>query len=100
MDDFPTKIADFLEDTARRIRAMTVDRVRNVAKWTALGLVLLVIAVLVVLFLLIALFRVLGELIGMEATYAVIGGLFLLVGAFLWRKRLPKQTPEVAKDNE
>ena len=100
MDDFPTKIADFLEDTARRIRAMTVDRVRNVAKWTALGLVLLVIAFLVVLFLLIALFRVLGELIGMEATYAVIGGLFLLVGAFLWRKRLPKQTPEVAEDNE
>ncbi len=100
MDDFPTKIADFLEDIAKRIRAMTVDRVRNVAKWTALSMVLMVLAFLAVLFLLIALFRVVGELIGVELAYAVIGGLFVLVGAFLWRQRLPKQPSKETEDND
>lgn len=100
MDDFPTKIADFLEDTANKIRAMTVDRVRTAAKWTALGMVLAVIAFLIVLFLLIAIFRLLGEIIGYKNTYAAIGGLFVLVGAFLWSRRIPKTSSKVTQDND
>ena len=90
MDDFPTKIADFLEDTAQKIRSMTVDRVRGVAKWTALGLILGALATLIVLFLVIGIFRLLGELIGVRTTYAAVGGLFVIVGAFLWSMRAPR----------
>jgi uncharacterized membrane protein len=94
MDDFPTKIADFLESTAQKIRAMTVDKVRGVAKWTALGLILAVLAFLLILFLFIGIFRLLGELIGVKTTYAAVGGLFVVVGAFLWSKRIPKSDTE------
>lgn len=87
MDDFPTKIADFLEATATRIRSLTVDRVRGFLKWTALAIVLAVLVLLAMIFLVVGLFRIVGELIGVRTAYAAFGGLFVLVGAFLWRKR-------------
>jgi hypothetical protein len=87
MDDFPTKIADFLEDTATRIRSITVDRPRGVAKWAALGLVLAVLGLLIVIFLFVGLFRIVGELIGVRSAWAAFGGLFVLIGALLWSKR-------------
>ncbi len=39
MNDFPTQIADFLEETAGKIRSMTVDRLASAAKWTGVGIV-------------------------------------------------------------
>ena len=39
MDDFPVKIADFLESITERIRSMTVDRVAKVLTYLALRLV-------------------------------------------------------------
>ncbi len=94
MDDFPAKIADLLESVASRVRAMTVDRIANAAKWTAVGLVLFVMGALVILFLLVGLFRLVGELIGFELTYAILGGLFVILGAFLWSQRIPKPVEE------
>ena len=90
MDDFPAKIADLLENVATRVRAMTVDRLEGVAKWTAVGLVLATMALLVAIFLLVGTFRLLGELIGYELSYAILGGLFVVLGMFLWSKRRPK----------
>lgn len=89
MDDFPAKIAGFLEAAAQRIRAMTVDRVRTATTWAGLSLALAVLALLLLTFLFVGIFRLLGELIGVKTAYAAIGGLFVLVGAFLWSKRIP-----------
>ena len=47
-NDYPAKIADFLEQTATRIRSVTVERASVAITWTALGLVLATIAVLAV----------------------------------------------------
>ena len=94
MDDFPAKIADLLESVATRVRSMTVDRVAGIAKWTAVGVVLMVMASLIALFLLFGLFRLIGELIGFELTYAILGGLFVIAGMFLWSKRIPKPVEE------
>lgn len=98
MEDFPAKIANSLEAIALKIRAMTVDRVRGVAKWAALGLLLTTLAFLAVVFLLIGVFRVLGELIGVRTTYAVIGGLFVVGGALLWSMRTSRKPEEPAQD--
>lgn len=87
MDDYPAQIADLLENTASKVRSLTVDRMAGWAKWTALGLVLAMIGILAVIFLLVAIFRFLGELIGYEVTYAIFGGLFMVLGMFLWSKR-------------
>lgn len=92
MDDFPAKIADTLEMIAARFRAMTVDRVRTASTWAAVGVVAGALGLLLVIYLIVGLFRYLSELIGVEPAYLVIGGLFLIVGALLWSKRLPKTT--------
>jgi hypothetical protein len=89
MDDFPSKIADFLEQTASKVRSMTVDRIALAVRWTAAGVVLALMAFLLILFLVIGIFRLLGELIGVEFAYAVLGGLFLIVGVFLLSQRKP-----------
>lgn len=94
MDDFPTQIADFLEQTATRVRTMTVDRIAVATKWTAVGLVVAMLALVLAVFLLIGLFRWLGELIGVEAAFALVGGLFMVVGTFLWWKKNPEQAKE------
>jgi hypothetical protein len=94
MDDFPTKIADYLEQTATRVRALTVDRIAVGVRWTAAGIVLAVLGFLLALFLLIGIFRLLGELIGIEVTYAVFGGLFVILGVFLLSRRKPQPDKE------
>lgn len=90
MEDFPTRIADLLETFAAKVRAMTVDRIAKAVVWTAAGTVLAMLGLVLVIFLLVALFRLLGELAGYTLAYAIVGGLFLVVGAFLWSKRTPK----------
>jgi hypothetical protein len=95
MDDFPTKIADLLENIALKIRAMTVDRVRGAVKWVSLGLIVATLALLAAFLLLVGLFRMLGELIGVRATYATIGGLFVALGVFLSSKKTRKSPKDV-----
>lgn len=73
---------------------MTVDRIAGYTKWTAVGLVVAMLAFVLVVFLLIGLFRWLGELIGVEAAFALVGGLFVGVGMFLWWKKNPEQAKE------
>ena len=94
MDDFPVRIAELLESVATKVRSMTVDRVAGWAKWTAAGVVLLMLGFILVVFLLIGIFRLLGELIDIEWAYAIVGGLFVVLGMFLWSKRRPKTLSE------
>lgn len=92
MDDFPVKLADMLEGVASKARALTIDRVAQWTKMAAIGLVVALLGFLAFLFILIGLFRLLSSVIGVTASYAVIGGIFLIGGAFLWFKRT--QPPE------
>lgn len=90
MDDFPTKIADFLESIATRIRQLTVERVAGWARWTAIGVVLALLGLVMAIFTIVALFRLIAELVTVEGAYAIFGGIFVIAGIFLWSKRLPK----------
>ena len=84
MDDFPAKLADLLETTAGRVRALTVDRVAQWTKMAALWLVAASLGGLAVIFLGIGLFRLLSSLIGVTPAYAMLAGLLLAAGLFLW----------------
>lgn len=94
-EDFPTRIADLLEAFATKVRAMTVDRVARLITFVTLGIVGLMLVTMAIIFFLVGLFRIVGELVhkagggdwSMEITYAVIGGVFLGLGALLWRQR-------------
>ena len=85
--DFPTKIADSIESAAGKVRSLTVDRIDGIAKWAALGIILFVLAIVLTVFLVIGLLRILGEVVGTEWAYAILGGLFVIAGALLWRLR-------------
>jgi uncharacterized membrane protein len=95
----PARIADFLEAIATRIRSMTVDKIARVITFVTLGFVALTLVTLAVIFFLVGLFRVTGELVHkacdctryMEITYAIIGGVFLGLGALVWSKRVRRK---------
>ena len=52
-NDYPSKIADFLEQLATRIRSLTVDRAFLAVTWTAIGIVIATVAILAVIWLLV-----------------------------------------------
>jgi hypothetical protein len=60
MDDFPTRIADLLENVATKVRSMTVDKVASALRWIAAGIIVGMLGFLVTVFLAIGLFRLLG----------------------------------------
>ncbi len=90
MDNFPARIADFLELVATRVRAMTVDRLRNATTWAAVGIVAGMIALVLAIYLMIGLFRLLAELVGVEPAYLILGGIFIIAGWLLWSRRIPR----------
>ena len=96
MENFAVRFADFLEDLAKRARAMTVDRVTKIVTFIGIGIAVALLGLVAVIFLLIALFRLVDYWIGATGAYAGFGGLFVLAGVFVWRKRTKK--PEVAND--
>jgi uncharacterized BrkB/YihY/UPF0761 family membrane protein len=106
VDDFPTRIPEMLETTTDRVRALTIDRVARLLKFLALGLVMITLVVFAIIFLVVGLFRILGELADkacdcddyhMVITYAAVGGVFLITGLFLWLQRT-KKTPKDSTD--
>ena len=92
MEDFPTRIADQLEAFATKVRSMTVDKLAGAARWTAASLVLSVLGMALFVFLIVALVRILDELLPGDVgwVYVLLGGLFLVLGVFLWSRRKPK----------
>jgi hypothetical protein len=92
MEDFPAKIADLLESVATKVRRLTVERVAGWARWTAVGFILALLGALMLIFFLVAIFRLLAGLVTVEGAYGIFGGIFVLIGIFLWSKRLA--TPE------
>lgn len=84
------RVADLLEQVATRIRELSVDRASTALTWVAVGLILVVGAIMAVVWLLVGIFRILGTLMGQEAAYAVVGLLLIVIGAFVWSRRYPQ----------
>ncbi len=74
---------------------MTVEPAAKVLSILAGVVIAGALATFAVIFLFIGLFRILGELVNdMELAYAIMGGLFLILGLLLWSKRVAKDTKE------
>jgi hypothetical protein len=98
MDDFPVKIADLLESVATRVRSLTVERLAGWARWTAVGVVLALLGLVMMIFTVVALFRLLAGLVTTEGAYGILGAVFVGAGIFLWSKRLPGPGDEIASE--
>ena len=94
MNHSPTQIADLLENLASRARSLTVDRAAGWAKWLGVGIFAAVLGLVLFIFLTVGLVRLLAGLVGMQWAYTIIGGLFVIIGAFLWRLRLPREAAQ------
>jgi len=88
-----SRVADFLEMVANRIREISVDRAASGITWVSVGIILAVGVFMAVFWLLVGIFRVLGTLIGTETAYVVVGLILILVGAFVWSRRYPQDRP-------
>ncbi|MGH8875386.1 MAG: hypothetical protein ACRDVM_09085, partial [Acidimicrobiia bacterium] len=72
---------------AQRLRALTVDRVARIINIASLGLVVATLGVLAVVLLFMTIHGALAIPLGRAGAFGVLGGLFLVGGALLWRKR-------------
>ena len=94
MENFSVRFADFLEEIARKARELTVDRLAKGITLAALGIGVAVLAFVALIFLGVGVFRLIAVWVGETNTYAILGGLFLVAGLFVWRKRnkIPEET--------
>jgi hypothetical protein len=89
----PVRVADGLEQLATKIRELTVDRAAVAVTWAAVAIILITAAITAIIWILVGIFRALGELMGMQTAYAVVGLILILVGAFIWSRRYPQDRP-------
>jgi len=86
LDDFPARFADGLESAARRVRALTADRLEGWIRAALFLFILLVLGSVGLVFLLVAAHRTLSIWLGPAGSLATLGGLLLIAGLFIWNK--------------
>ncbi len=94
MEDFPARLADFLESVAIKVRGLTVDRIRRAVGMVTASLPLAILAFIGVVFLVLTIHRSLAIPLGQVGAFAIEGGLFAVGGVLVWRMRNPKREEE------
>ncbi|MCB2223411.1 MAG: phage holin family protein [Actinobacteria bacterium] len=95
MEDFTQRIPDLLERLTAKIRSITVEPAAKVLTILAASMVAGILVIFALVYFFVGLFRILGDLVdSMELAYAIVGGLFLLLGLLLWSRRTAKDTEE------
>jgi hypothetical protein len=87
MEEFAARFAEMLEQIAAKIRSLTVDRVERGVRLTGLGILAASLGLTAVMFLLYAIFGALEIPLTTAGAFAVVGGLLIGGGTFLWLKR-------------
>lgn len=87
MNEYATKFADLLEQVAQKVKAMTVDRVDKAITLTGLGILAASLGFTALIFLLWTIFGALEIPLTTAGAFAVLGGILLTAGGFLWFKR-------------
>lgn len=87
MQEYAVKFAEFLEQVALKVRAMTIDRVSRLIKVSGLGILVGTLGFAALIFLVWALFGALEIPLTTAGAFAVFGGLLVGVGGFLWFSR-------------
>lgn len=90
--DWAAQTADSIERAVAAVRAKTAEPLEKVALTLVYGLVAGIVGVAAMVLGAVALVRVLDLLIPGDvwAAHALVGGIFVLGGLFLWRKRTVK----------
>ncbi|MEX0863543.1 MAG: hypothetical protein WD269_01555 [Acidimicrobiia bacterium] len=87
MQEYAVKFAEFLEQVALKVQAMTIDRVSRLIKVSGLGILVGTLGFAALIFLGWALFGALEIPLTTAGAFAVFGGLLVGAGGFLWFSR-------------
>ena len=95
MADWTTDLVDNLDNAIAMVRDKTVVPAQNATKAVVYGLLVAFFALTAFLMISIALFRGLVILTGeVWASYLILGGIFVIAGAFCWALRSPRTKSE------
>lgn len=88
-DNWPQLATGKIVDKVDTVRIKTSGPAINIARTAVYGIIAAVLAVVALILLLIGVTRGLNEAVGERVwlAYFIQGGLFTLIGLFLWRKR-------------
>ncbi len=87
MDKLASSFADLLESTAQKARSLTIDRAHYGLRLAAFGLVAVTLVGVAITLLIRSGFHLVAAFVGVTASYAIFGGLFVLAGALVWSRR-------------
>jgi hypothetical protein len=91
--DWAAQTADTIERVVGGIGEKTVGRIERVARIVVYGLVAAIVGLIALVLLIIALVRLADAYLpigNVWLPYLVVGGIFVLLGLFFWRKRSVK----------
>jgi hypothetical protein len=95
-DDWATTTADTIERLVDSVRSKTAEPAERVARFVVYGTLATIVGVAAGVLATVALFRGIVVLLDVVwqpevwLAYLILGGMFLLAGMFLWRKRTTK----------
>jgi hypothetical protein len=93
--DWTTDLVDNLDSAIALVRDKTVVPAQKATKAVVYGLCVFFFALTAAVMLAVALFRVLVIVTGeVWASYLILGGIFVIAGAFCWTLRSPRTKPE------
>lgn len=87
--DWTVQVADTIESVVGSIRDKTTVPAETVARALVYGILVGVMGATALVLLTVGTVRLLDNWLRIWAVYAILGGLFTLLGLFLWRKRRP-----------
>lgn len=90
--DWAAQTADTIERVVGSVRGKTADPIEKVARVLVYGLVAAILGVAALVLLAVLLVRAIDVAVPGEVwpAHLIVGGIFTLAGAFLWRKRSVK----------
>lgn len=87
MSTWTSQAADAIEKTVSTVRDRTVEPANKAAKALVYGVFAVCCVITALLLLTIVTFRALNYAIPVWASWMVLGGIFIIVGLFLWSRR-------------
>ena len=83
------QVADTVESVVGSIRDKTTVPAETIARALVYGIVIAAMVTAALVLVTIGVVRLLDNWLRIWAVYAIVGGLFTVLGAFLWRRRRP-----------
>jgi ABC-type amino acid transport system permease subunit len=87
--DWTVQVTDTIESVVGSIRDKTTVPAETIARALVYGIVIAVVGTAAIVLMTVGLVRLLDNWLKIWGVYGILGGLFTLLGLFLWRKRRP-----------